>query len=208
MTPAAPGGYRPGAGAYNLPCRFPRWRICIRPEIFARSRGMIEVDGLTKFYGEFPAVRNLSFAVQPGEVMGLVGPNGAGKTTTLRCCTGVIPPTQGTVRIDGADLARGAGRRQAPARVLSRRAAPLRVPHRVAASRLCRPPVRRRGLRGPRAAPAGRAGDGGQARSAARRAVARHEAEARHRLRAVARAAGDLLRRAARPAWIPPASAA
>ncbi len=66
---------------------------------------MIEVNGLTKYYGDFPAVRNLSFAVQPGEVMGLVGPNGAGKTTTLRCCTGVIPPTQGTVRINGADLA-------------------------------------------------------------------------------------------------------
>jgi ABC-2 type transport system ATP-binding protein len=66
---------------------------------------MIEVNGLTKYYGDFPAVRNLSFAVQPGEVMGLVGPNGAGKTTTLRCCTGVIPPTQGAVRINGADLA-------------------------------------------------------------------------------------------------------
>ena len=66
---------------------------------------MIEVDNLTKFYGDSPAVRDLSFAVQPGEVMGLVGPNGAGKTTTLRCCTGVIPPTRGAVRIHGADLA-------------------------------------------------------------------------------------------------------
>ncbi len=66
---------------------------------------MIEVSDLTKCYGDFMAVRNLSFAVQPGEVMGLVGPNGAGKTTTLRCCTGVIPPTQGTIRIDGVDLA-------------------------------------------------------------------------------------------------------
>jgi ABC-2 type transport system ATP-binding protein len=65
---------------------------------------MIEVTGLTKCYGEFTAVRNLSFAVQAGEVMGLVGPNGAGKTTTLRCCTGVIPPTHGSVRIAGADL--------------------------------------------------------------------------------------------------------
>jgi ABC-2 type transport system ATP-binding protein len=66
---------------------------------------MIEVQGLTKNYGDFPAVRGLSFAVQPGDVMGLVGPNGAGKTTTLRCCTGVIPPTSGTVRIAGVDLA-------------------------------------------------------------------------------------------------------
>jgi ABC-2 type transport system ATP-binding protein len=66
---------------------------------------MIEVHGLTKYYGDFAAVQNLSFAVQPGEVMGLVGPNGAGKTTTLRCCTGVIPPTRGAVHINGVDLA-------------------------------------------------------------------------------------------------------
>ena len=65
---------------------------------------MIEVCNLTKCYGDFAAVRDLSFAVQPGEVMGLVGPNGAGKTTTLRCCTGVIPPTRGTIRIGGLDL--------------------------------------------------------------------------------------------------------
>jgi ABC-2 type transport system ATP-binding protein len=66
---------------------------------------MIEVTGLTKRYGDFTAVRDLSFTVQPGEVMGLVGPNGAGKTTTLRCATGIIPPTLGTVRIGGIDLA-------------------------------------------------------------------------------------------------------
>jgi ABC-2 type transport system ATP-binding protein len=45
---------------------------------------MIQVEKLTKLYGQFVAVNELSFAVQPGEVMGLVGPNGAGKTTTLR----------------------------------------------------------------------------------------------------------------------------
>ena len=66
---------------------------------------MIEVSSLAKTYGEFTAVRDLSFTVQPGEVTGLVGPNGAGKTTTLRCCSGVIPPTRGTVRIRGIDLA-------------------------------------------------------------------------------------------------------
>jgi ABC-2 type transport system ATP-binding protein len=66
---------------------------------------MIEVSSLTKCYGDITAVRDLSFTVQPGEVMGLVGPNGAGKTTTLRCCTGVIPPTRGVVRIGGVDLA-------------------------------------------------------------------------------------------------------
>ncbi|HVU24041.1 MAG TPA: ABC transporter ATP-binding protein [Opitutus sp.] len=66
---------------------------------------MIEVTGLTKRYGDFTAVRDLSFTVRPGEVLGLVGPNGAGKTTTLRSITGIIPPTAGAVRIAGHDLA-------------------------------------------------------------------------------------------------------
>ncbi len=65
---------------------------------------MIEVEGLTKLYGQFVAVQELSFGVRPGEVMGLVGPNGAGKTTTLRCLSGIIPPTRGTLRICGHDL--------------------------------------------------------------------------------------------------------
>ncbi len=67
---------------------------------------MIEVAGLTKLYGDFVAVNELSFAVQAGEVMGLVGPNGAGKTTTLRCLAGIIPPTRGAIRICGGDLTR------------------------------------------------------------------------------------------------------
>lgn len=66
---------------------------------------MIEVTALTKRYGEFTAVRDLSFTVRPGEVLGLVGPNGAGKTTTLRCLAGIIPATGGQVRIAGHDVA-------------------------------------------------------------------------------------------------------
>jgi ABC-2 type transport system ATP-binding protein len=66
---------------------------------------MIEVTALTKRYGTFAAVRGLTFAVRPGEVLGLVGPNGAGKTTTLRCLAGIIPATSGTVRIGGHDVA-------------------------------------------------------------------------------------------------------
>lgn len=65
---------------------------------------MIEVERLSKLYGEFVAVNELSFAVRPGEVLGLVGPNGAGKTTTLRCLSGIIPPTRGTIRLCGHDL--------------------------------------------------------------------------------------------------------
>jgi ABC-2 type transport system ATP-binding protein len=66
---------------------------------------VIEVDGLQKLYGDFPAVENLSFQVGPGEVLGLVGPNGAGKTTTIRSIAGIIIPTRGRIRIAGHDLA-------------------------------------------------------------------------------------------------------
>jgi ABC-2 type transport system ATP-binding protein len=66
---------------------------------------MIEVEALTKRYGDFTAVRSLSFSVQPGEVLGLVGPNGAGKTSTLRCLSGIIPATGGAIRICGHNLA-------------------------------------------------------------------------------------------------------
>ena len=66
---------------------------------------MIEVNALTKRYGSFTAVRELSFSVRPGEVLGLVGPNGAGKTSTLRCLAGIIPATAGVVRIAGHDIA-------------------------------------------------------------------------------------------------------
>jgi ABC-2 type transport system ATP-binding protein len=65
---------------------------------------VIEVEGLTKNYGERLAVNNLSFTVQPGEVLGLVGPNGAGKTTTLRSLAGIIVPSSGQIRIAGHDL--------------------------------------------------------------------------------------------------------
>lgn len=66
---------------------------------------MIQVTGLAKRYGSFTAVHDLSFTVQPGEVLGLVGPNGAGKTSTLRCLAGIIPASAGSVRLAGHDLA-------------------------------------------------------------------------------------------------------
>lgn len=60
---------------------------------------MITVEGLTKYYGDFCAVDNISFKVQKGEILGLLGPNGAGKTTTLRILTCYMPPTWGTIRV-------------------------------------------------------------------------------------------------------------
>ena len=66
---------------------------------------MIEVTGLTKLYDDLTAVHDLSFAVKPGEIMGLVGPNGAGKTTTLRCLSGIIKPTRGSLIIQGHSMA-------------------------------------------------------------------------------------------------------
>ena len=65
---------------------------------------MIEVEGLTKYYGPTLAVSDVSFEVQKGEVLGFLGPNGAGKTTTMRVITGYIPPSAGKVRVAGFDV--------------------------------------------------------------------------------------------------------
>jgi ABC-2 type transport system ATP-binding protein len=65
----------------------------------------IDVSNLTKRYDANVALQDISFQVQPGEIMGFLGPNGAGKTTTLRILTGMLAPTEGRVRIDGLDVA-------------------------------------------------------------------------------------------------------
>lgn len=65
---------------------------------------MIEVEGLTKVYGNKTAIDNLTFTVQKGEVVGFLGPNGAGKTTTMRVLSCFMPPTSGTARIGGYDI--------------------------------------------------------------------------------------------------------
>ncbi|MFP3870652.1 MAG: ABC transporter ATP-binding protein [Syntrophobacteria bacterium] len=68
-----------------------------------RAANVIEVENLTKFYGSLPALRQVSFTVEPGEVVGFLGPNGAGKTTALRILTCFMPPTSGTARVAGLD---------------------------------------------------------------------------------------------------------
>jgi len=65
---------------------------------------MLEVSGLTRSYGGVLAVRDVTFAASPGQVIGLLGPNGSGKTTTIRMLTGLIRPTAGTVTWRGIDI--------------------------------------------------------------------------------------------------------
>jgi ABC-2 type transport system ATP-binding protein len=65
---------------------------------------VIEVTNLTKRYGETVAVDNISFSVPTGQVLGFLGPNGAGKTTSVRIITCYMPPTSGTVAVDGLDV--------------------------------------------------------------------------------------------------------
>ena len=65
---------------------------------------MIEVQGLTKVYGNKAAVDNLTFSVEQGEVVGFLGPNGAGKTTTMRVLSCFMPPTSGSAKVAGYDI--------------------------------------------------------------------------------------------------------
>jgi ABC-2 type transport system ATP-binding protein len=65
---------------------------------------MIEAEGLTKFYGPIGAIKNVSFQIDKGEVVGFLGPNGAGKSTTLRILTCFMPPSSGIARVEGLDV--------------------------------------------------------------------------------------------------------
>src|SRR5829696_1823380 len=65
---------------------------------------MLRVSGLTKKFGGFTAVKDVSFAVEEGEILGLIGPNGSGKSTTFNCVAGLYPPTAGRVTFRGHDI--------------------------------------------------------------------------------------------------------
>ncbi len=65
---------------------------------------MIQIENLTRRFGEFIAVDNLSFQVKPGEVLGFLGPNGAGKSTTMKMITGFLQPTSGRIDVFGHDM--------------------------------------------------------------------------------------------------------
>ena len=64
---------------------------------------MIELDHVSRNFGDFRAVDDVSLSIQTGEIVGLLGPNGAGKTTTMRMITGFLEPSSGSIKIDGLD---------------------------------------------------------------------------------------------------------
>ena len=65
---------------------------------------MIEVEHLSKIYGSTAAIQDVTFSVEPGEIMGFLGPNGAGKTTTMRILAGFLPATRGTAKVAGFEV--------------------------------------------------------------------------------------------------------
>ena len=70
------------------------------------SEVLVEAQGLAKRFGDFEAVKDLSFSVKRGEVVGILGPNGAGKTTTMRMLTGYLQPHAGKALIGGVDVSK------------------------------------------------------------------------------------------------------
>ena len=67
---------------------------------------MIQVENITKKYGSFTAVNDISFEIEEGEIVGFLGPNGAGKSTTMNMVTGFIEPTSGKIIIDGYNISK------------------------------------------------------------------------------------------------------
>jgi ABC-2 type transport system ATP-binding protein len=69
-----------------------------------KGRPMLEARELSKYYGSVPAVQNVTFRLEPGEVLGYLGPNGSGKSTTVKMLTGLLQPSRGEVTQDGEDI--------------------------------------------------------------------------------------------------------
>ena len=67
---------------------------------------MIELSHVSRNFGDFRAVNDVSFSIPTGQIVGLLGPNGAGKTTTMRMITGYLAPSEGQILIDGVDISK------------------------------------------------------------------------------------------------------
>ena len=68
------------------------------------TQPVLEANHLTRTFGDFVAVDDVSFSLQPGEIVGFLGPNGAGKTTTIKMLTGLLGPSSGSARVAGYDI--------------------------------------------------------------------------------------------------------
>ena len=66
---------------------------------------LLEVEGLTKRFGGLVAVKDMTFSVHAGEILGLIGPNGSGKSTVMKLVMGIERPNAGSVRVDGVEIA-------------------------------------------------------------------------------------------------------
>src|SRR5205085_9867620 len=76
-----------------------------RSAVVRGTTPVLEVSGLTKRFGGLVAVKGLSFALRGGEILGLIGPNGSGKSTAMKSILGVEVPSEGSVKLDGIELA-------------------------------------------------------------------------------------------------------
>src|SRR5262245_3453508 len=85
------------------PCR-PRAAPLSHSSIPLHLLGMVDGQNLTKYYGDYPAIRDVPFQVPKGQIVGFLGPNGAGKSTTMRILAGYLAATSGSATIDGIDV--------------------------------------------------------------------------------------------------------
>ena len=107
-----------------------------------RFPAVLEARSLTKYYSHTPAVKNVSFTIRPGEILGYLGPNGAGKSTTVKMLTGLIEPIRGPDLFKGRNVHDDFTGLPAPDRLRAGGAAPLSAPHRPRVSATGRPAAR------------------------------------------------------------------
>jgi ABC-2 type transport system ATP-binding protein len=91
----------------------PATKVSVNSKTSITDEAVIQVEGVDRWFGDFQAVKKLSFSVKRGEIFGLLGANGAGKTTTFRMLCGLLPPSNGQLRVVGVDLRKAAAKARA-----------------------------------------------------------------------------------------------